>query len=127
MDAVIATLPAGAPWFRYLYNLIYYTNKSSICYAASRTIKPISWLLSAFDFHFIFNIYLTVLTVRDAIPIVMGANIGTSVTNTVVSLGQASDRREFRRAFAAATIHDMFNWLAVIVLLPMEVATGEYI
>ncbi|KAG8180735.1 hypothetical protein JTE90_004692 [Oedothorax gibbosus] len=64
------------------------------------------------------------LRVRDAIPIVMGANIGTSVTNTVVSLGQASDRREFRRAFAAATIHDMFNWLAVIVLLPLEVATG---
>ncbi|GIY25382.1 hypothetical protein CEXT_815231 [Caerostris extrusa] len=54
----------------------------------------------------------------------MGANIGTSVTNTVVSLGQANDRREFRRAFAAATIHDMFNWLAVIVLLPLEVATG---
>ncbi|CAL1278365.1 unnamed protein product [Larinioides sclopetarius] len=64
------------------------------------------------------------LTVRDAVPIIMGANIGTSVTNTVVSLGQASDRREFRRAFAAATIHDMFNWLAVIVLLPLEVATG---
>lgn len=72
-----------------------------------------------------FDFPLTVLTVRDAIPIVMGANIGTSVTNTVVSLGQASDRREFRRAFAAATIHDMFNWLAVIVLLPLEVATGE--
>ncbi|KAF8788250.1 sodium-dependent phosphate transport protein 2B-like [Argiope bruennichi] len=64
------------------------------------------------------------LTVRHAVPIIMGANIGTSVTNTVVSLGQASDRREFRRAFAAATIHDMFNWLAVIVLLPLEVATG---
>ncbi|GFS72415.1 hypothetical protein NPIL_691401 [Nephila pilipes] len=64
------------------------------------------------------------LTVRDAVPIVMGANIGTSVTNTVVSLGQAADRREFRRAFAAATIHDMFNWLAVLVLLPLEVATG---
>ncbi|XP_054710095.1 sodium-dependent phosphate transport protein 2B-like [Uloborus diversus] len=64
------------------------------------------------------------LRVRDAVPIVMGANIGTSVTNTIVSLGQASDRREFRRAFAAATIHDMFNWLAVIVLLPLEVATG---
>ena len=55
----------------------------------------------------------------------MGANIGTSVTNTIVSMAQSGDRNEFRRAFAGATVHDMFNWLAVIVLLPLEVATGE--
>lgn len=54
----------------------------------------------------------------------MGANIGTSVTNTIVSLMQSSDRNEFRRAFAAATVHDMFNWLTVIVLLPLEVTFG---
>lgn len=53
----------------------------------------------------------------------MGANIGTSVTNTIVSLMQATDRNEFRLAFAAATVHDMFNWLTVIVLLPLEVST----
>ncbi|KAI1280876.1 Sodium-dependent phosphate transport protein 2B [Halotydeus destructor] len=64
------------------------------------------------------------IRVRQAIPIVMGANIGTSVTNTIVSLMQASDRDEFRRAFAAATVHDMFNWLTVIVLLPIEVGFG---
>lgn len=55
----------------------------------------------------------------------MGANIGTSVTNTIVALGQMSDKGEFRRAFAGATVHDMFNWLTVIVLLPLEVATGK--
>ena len=54
----------------------------------------------------------------------MGVNIGTSLTNTIVSLAQSSDRQEFRRAFAAATIHDMFNWLTVIVLLPIEMITG---
>ena len=62
-----------------------------------------------------------VITVRQAIPIVMGANIGTSVTNTIVSLMQSTDRNEFRLAFAAATVHDMFNWLSVIVILPIEV------
>ncbi|XP_064472035.1 sodium-dependent phosphate transport protein 2B-like isoform X3 [Ornithodoros turicata] len=62
--------------------------------------------------------------VRDAIPIIMGANIGTSVTNTIVSLMQSSERNEFRRAFAAATVHDMFNWLTVIILLPLEAAFG---
>lgn len=53
----------------------------------------------------------------------MGANIGTSVTSTIVSLMQSADRREFSRAFAAATVHDMFNWLTVIILLPMEITT----
>lgn len=64
------------------------------------------------------------LTVEQAIPIIMGANIGTSVTSTIVALGQAADRDEFRRSFAAATVHDMFNFLAVAVLLPVEAATG---
>ncbi len=59
-----------------------------------------------------------------AIPIVMGANIGTSVTGIIVAVTQAADRDNFRRAFAAATVHDMFNWLSVIILLPLEVATG---
>lgn len=30
----------------------------------------------------------------------------------------------FCRAFAGATVHDFFNWLSVLVLLPLEVATG---
>nr|XP_033804049.1 sodium-dependent phosphate transport protein 2B isoform X2 [Geotrypetes seraphini] len=64
------------------------------------------------------------LTVRTAIPIIMGANIGTSVTNTIVALMQSGDRNEFRRAFAGATVHDFFNWIAVVILLPIEVATG---
>ncbi|GAB0188240.1 sodium-dependent phosphate transport protein 2B [Grus japonensis] len=66
----------------------------------------------------------TLLTVQSAIPIIMGANIGTSVTNTIVALMQAGDRNEFRRAFAGATIHDFFNWLAVFALLPIEVISG---
>ncbi|XP_027692415.1 sodium-dependent phosphate transport protein 2B-like [Vombatus ursinus] len=65
----------------------------------------------------------SLLTVKAAIPIVMGANIGTSVTNTIVALMQAGDRDEFRRAFAGATVHDFFNWLSVLVLLPVEVIT----
>ncbi|NXO55745.1 NPT2A protein, partial [Aramus guarauna] len=64
------------------------------------------------------------LEVRSAIPIIMGSNIGTSVTNTIVALMQAGDRSEFKRAFAGATVHDCFNWLSVLVLLPLEVVTG---
>jgi len=58
-----------------------------------------------------------------AIPIIMGANIGTTVTNTIVSLGHVHNREEFRRAFAAGTVHDIFNVLAVIVIFPLEQMT----
>lgn len=66
------------------------------------------------------------LPVPTAIPMVMGANIGTSVTNTLVSLGHIGHRREFRRAFAAATVHDFFNITAVILFLPLEMAFGVF-
>ncbi|KAJ8036095.1 Sodium-dependent phosphate transport protein 2A [Holothuria leucospilota] len=61
------------------------------------------------------------LTVMQAIPMIMGANIGTSVTNTIVAIGQYNDRDVFRRSFAGATVHDMFNWVSVLILLPVEV------
>jgi sodium-dependent phosphate cotransporter len=64
------------------------------------------------------------LTIEGAIPIIMGANIGTSVTNTLVSLAHVTRREEFQRAFAGATVHDFFNWMAVLILLPIEMATG---
>ena len=65
-----------------------------------------------------------VLTVRNAIPIVMGANIGTTITNTLVALGHITRREEFGRAFAGALVHDVFNTFAVIILFPLELATG---
>ena len=65
-----------------------------------------------------------VLTVSNAIPIVMGANIGTTVTNTIVSLGHVSRREEFRRAVAGATVHDFFNLICVLIMFPLNLATG---
>jgi sodium-dependent phosphate cotransporter len=55
---------------------------------------------------------------------IMGANIGTTITNTLVALGHVRHSNEFKRAFAAATVHDFFNIIAVAVLLPLELATG---
>lgn len=81
-----------------------------------------AWLLLFLD---IFSIL--VLDVKIAIYILMGANIGTSVTNTIVAMGQITNRKEFRRAFSGATVHDMFNWLTVIIFLPIEVITGKLV
>eukprot|EP00656_Telonema_subtile_P022855 TRINITY_DN2410_c0_g1_i4.p1 TRINITY_DN2410_c0_g1~~TRINITY_DN2410_c0_g1_i4.p1 ORF type:complete len:832 (-),score=229.12 TRINITY_DN2410_c0_g1_i4:113-2608(-) len=64
-----------------------------------------------------------IITVQTAIPVIMGANIGTSVTNTLVSMGQMGNLDHLERAFAGATVHDCFNFLAVAVMLPLEWAT----
>lgn len=64
------------------------------------------------------------LTIETAIPIVMGANIGTSITNTIASLPQINRSNEFQRAFAAATVHDFFNFLSVLILFPLQLMTN---
>ncbi|SBS35594.1 Na+/Pi-cotransporter [Marinomonas aquimarina] len=64
------------------------------------------------------------LPVTIAIPMIMGSNVGTTVTNTLVSLGHVRDKNEFRRAFSAATVHDFFNLIAVAIFLPLEIMFG---
>ena len=61
------------------------------------------------------------LPVEMAVPMIMGANIGTTITNTIVSLGHVRKKKEFRRAFASATVHDFFNVMAVAIFLPIEI------
>jgi len=63
------------------------------------------------------------LSVANAVPIIMGANMGTTVTNTIVSVGHISRNDEFERAYAGATVHDFFNMLTVAILLPLELFT----
>ena len=58
------------------------------------------------------------LPIEIAIPVLFGANIGTTVTSTLVSFGMAGDREMFRRAFAAASVHDMYNILALLIFFP---------
>jgi len=63
------------------------------------------------------------LSVENAVPMIMGANIGTTVTNTLVALTHMRQSTEFRLAFTAATMHDFFNLIAVAILLPLELTT----
>jgi sodium-dependent phosphate cotransporter len=65
------------------------------------------------------------LGIDQAVPMIMGANLGTTVTNTLVSLGHVRQSNEFRRALAADTVHDFFNLMSVAVLLPIELLTGR--
>ncbi|UCD15228.1 MAG: Na/Pi symporter [Candidatus Omnitrophota bacterium] len=65
-----------------------------------------------------------VINIANAIPIIMGANIGTTVTNTLVSLGHIGRREEFKRAITGGTVHDFFNMMCVCILFPLELTFG---
>jgi len=64
------------------------------------------------------------VSLHAAVPIIMGANIGTSVTNILVSLANVRHREEFRLSLGGAIVHDFFNVLSVMLFLPLEYAFG---
>jgi sodium-dependent phosphate cotransporter len=64
------------------------------------------------------------LTLQSGVPIIMGANVGTTITSIIVALGFISKKKEFRRAVAAGTFHCFFNLLTVFILFPLEFSNG---
>jgi sodium-dependent phosphate cotransporter len=64
------------------------------------------------------------LSTGTAVFAVMGANIGTSITGLIVSLGTMRIKRQFRRAYATALMHAIPNVLTVLMLFPIEWATS---
>src|SRR5690625_2364280 len=65
-----------------------------------------------------------VLPLPSAVAMIMGANIGTTITAMMVSFGHIRRPYEFRRAYSAASLHLVFNLLAVAILFPLEITTG---
>ncbi|MFC1617083.1 Na/Pi symporter [Candidatus Margulisiibacteriota bacterium] len=63
------------------------------------------------------------LTVGGAVGIVMGANIGTTITSIMVSMGHIANKHEFKRAFAGSLMHDFYNIITVLILFPLEMMT----
>src|SRR5690606_11334052 len=64
------------------------------------------------------------ISLTQAIPIIMGANIGTTLTSALVSLSFMNKKKEFRRGFSAAAFHGIFNILIVVILFPLEYFYG---
>lgn len=64
------------------------------------------------------------LSLAQAVPVIMGANIGTTLTSTLVAFGYVLKRKTFRKALSAGVLHDIFNIITVIILLPLEVYFG---
>jgi sodium-dependent phosphate cotransporter len=64
------------------------------------------------------------LPFSSAVPIIMGANVGTTITSAIVSLGFLNKKKEFKRAVSAGTYHCFFNLLTVVILFPLEYNYG---
>ncbi|MDN3687589.1 Na/Pi symporter [Cyclobacterium jeungdonense] len=64
------------------------------------------------------------LSLTQAVPLIMGANIGTTLTSTLVAFGYIMKKKSFRKALSAGVLHDLFNIITVLILLPLEVYFG---
>ena len=64
------------------------------------------------------------LSLENAVPMIMGANVGTTLTSSLVALSFVTSKRAFRRAISAGVIHDFLNILLTIILLPLELLYG---
>lgn len=60
------------------------------------------------------------ITVPVAVPIILGANLGTTITPGIVSFSYVGDRDRFRRAFTSASLHTWFNLTFVAVVFLLE-------
>lgn len=65
-----------------------------------------------------------VITIEDSVFIMMGANIGTTITNTIVGLAHSHQPEEFRRMTPAILVDDVYKILNVSLFFFIEIATG---
>ena len=54
----------------------------------------------------------------------MGANIGTSVTSNIISLFHLRDKNMLERAVAGSSVNSIYYFLTVTILFPLELASG---
>lgn len=60
------------------------------------------------------------LSLEQAVPFVLGANIGTTFTSSLLSLSHINTKKEFRRGFAAGLLHTFFNLAGCVLFFPLE-------
>lgn len=64
------------------------------------------------------------ITLHNAVPVIMGANIGTTITSMLISLSFINKKEEFKKAIATSAVHNLFNITVVLLLFPLEVKYG---
>ena len=66
-----------------------------------------------------------IIEMKAAIAMIMGSNVGTTITSTLVSTFHWRDKEKLRKAVAASSMHDFFNWATMILFLPLEYLTEK--
>lgn len=66
------------------------------------------------------------ISLQSAIPIVFGANIGTSITAIISTISHINGKKEFKKAISAAMLHHLFNLFTACILFPLEYYTGIF-
>jgi sodium-dependent phosphate cotransporter len=61
-----------------------------------------------------------VIRLETAVYMMMGANIGTSITGLMVAFGNLGSPKAFRRGFMTASSHAVFNILSALIFFPLE-------
>lgn len=65
-----------------------------------------------------------VLTVQQGIYIAMGANVGNTITNSVLVFAYSLDKSELERAVAGVSVNDFYYFYALVVFVPIEAVSG---
>jgi sodium-dependent phosphate cotransporter len=118
MSEGLKTLGKAGPW---LENLLAWGDQNPMLALFSSVLITAIVQSSSFTTSLIIALVAAgQLKPETAVYCVMGANIGTSVTGIIVALGNIRFKRQFRRAFTAAMVHDIFNLLTVATLFPIE-------
>lgn len=60
------------------------------------------------------------ISLNMGIFVIMGANIGTTLTSDIISLSYIASKSKFRLALSAAVVHDFFNILTTLIIFPLE-------
>ena len=60
------------------------------------------------------------ISLNMGIFVIMGANIGTTLTSDIISLSYITSKSKFRLALSAGVVHDFFNIFATIIIFPLE-------
>ncbi len=65
-----------------------------------------------------------VISVDQSVFLLMGANVGTTVTNSIVGLARAHRNEELERLVPAIVVDDVFKVLNVMLFFFVEISTG---
>lgn len=64
------------------------------------------------------------IDVKTAFYLTMGANVGNSVTSSIVAISHIRDKSLLERAVAGSSVNTIYSFLTISIFLPLEILSG---